>query len=112
MGIISLDFLELLPLAHLLYGDPGTVHHRWEDGSWRTIQMLDGVSQGCLLLAIFAALVLDRVLRLLDALLCQQANACLLYGDCGDDGHGSIAHLIGWVDDVTARVPLVDLIFL
>ena len=33
MGIIHLDFPEL-PLAHFLYGGPGTVHHHWEDGSW------------------------------------------------------------------------------
>ena len=62
MNIISLDFPELLPLAHLLYGSPGTVHHRWEDGPWRAIQMLEWVNQECLLLAIFAALVLERVL--------------------------------------------------
>ena len=74
MNIIALDFPELLPLAYLLYGGPGTVHHRWEDGSWRSIQMLEGVNQGCPLLAIFAALVLDRVLRPLDALLRQRAN--------------------------------------
>ena len=99
MNIIVLDFPELLPLAHLLYGGPGTVHHRWEDGSWCSIQMLEGVNQGCPLSAIFAALVLDRVLRPVDALLRQRANDRLLNGDRGDDGHGSITHLFGWVED-------------
>ena len=70
--------------------------------------MLEGVNQGCPLSAIFAALVLNRVLRPLNALLCQQANGCLLYGDHGNDGHGSITHLFGWVDDVTAGVPPID----
>ena len=53
--------------------------------------------------------MLDQVLRPLDALLRQRVNDRLLYGDRGDDGHGSITHLFGWVDDVMAQVPLVDL---
>ena len=73
--------------------------------------MLEGVNQGCPLLVIFAALVLDRVLWPLDALLRQQANDRLLSGDHGDHGHGPITHLFGWVDDVMAGVPLVDLKF-
>ena len=55
--------------------------------------------------------MLDRVLRPLDSLLHQQANDRLLNRDHGDDGHGSITHLFGWVDDVTAGVPIVDLEF-
>ena len=112
MNITALDFPELLPLAHLLCGGPGTVHHHWEDGSWRSIKMLEGVNQGCPLLAIFAALVLERGLRPLDALLRQRTTDRLLRGDRGDDGHVSITHLFGWVDDVTSGVPPVDLIFL
>ena len=88
MNIISLNFSELLPLAYLLYSGPGTVHHHCEDGSWCAIQMLEGVNQGCPLSAIFAVLVLDRVLCPLDALLRQRANDHLLYGDPDDDGHG------------------------
>ena len=83
MNIIFLDFPELLPLAHLLYGGPGIVHHRWEDGSWCAIQMLERVNQGCRLSAIFAALVLDQVLCPLDALLRQRANDRFLSGDHG-----------------------------
>ena len=52
--------------------------------------------------------MLDRVLRPLDALLHQRANDRLLSSDCDDDGHRSITHLFGWVDDVTSGVPLVD----
>ena len=72
--------------------------------------MLEGVNQGCPLSAIFAELVLDRVLCLLDALLCQRANDRLLCGDRGENIYWSITHLFGWVDDVMAGVTLVDLI--
>ena len=47
MESIRVSFPELLPLAHLLYGAPGSVHHRWEDGSWKVIKMIEGVNQGC-----------------------------------------------------------------
>ena len=112
MDIIQTDYSKLLSLVYLFYGSPGSIHHHWEkDGAWRALLVLEGVKQGCPLSAIFVALVLDRVLCSLDALLCQRANDRLLSGDLGDDDHGSITHLSGWVDDVTAGVPLVDLKF-
>ena len=109
--IIGTTFPELLPLAHLLYGNDGTVHHRWEDGGWRTISMIEGLNQGCPLSSIFAALVLDRILRPLDNSLKIRSTARLASGDTGDDGYGSIAHILAWVDDVTSGVPLIDLAF-
>ena len=73
--------------------------------------MLEGVNQGCPLSAIFADLVLDRVLRPLDKLLRKRAKARLDRGDLGDDGMGSITNLFVWVDDVCGAIPLVDLKF-
>ena len=69
MESIRVSFPEFLPLAHILYGAPGLVHHHWGDGSWRIIEMLEGVNRGCPLSALFAALVLDRVIRPLDSML-------------------------------------------
>ena len=66
METIGESFPELLPLAHLVYGRPGTVRHRWEDGTCRQITMVKGVNQGCPLSIIFSVLVLDWVLRPLD----------------------------------------------
>ena len=73
--------------------------------------MLEGVNQGCSLSAVFAALVLDRVLRPLDKLLRNLAKARLDRGDLGNDGMGSITNLFAWVDDVCGAIPLVDLKF-
>ena len=108
---IRVSFPELLPLAHLLYGAPGSVHHRWEDGSWKVIEMVEGVNQGCPLSALFAALVLDRVIRPLDGMLRERAQERVANGDYGDDGQGSVTNMFAWVDDVCSCIPLVDLRF-
>jgi hypothetical protein len=60
----------------------------------------------------FAYLVIARILQPLDTLLKSRVAAHLLNGHPGDDSKGSIIHLLGYVDDVSACVPLVDLKFL
>ncbi|KAL7531801.1 hypothetical protein ACHAWF_003911, partial [Thalassiosira exigua] len=102
---------EMLPLALLLYGDPGQVHFRWEDGTWRIIDVLEGLAQGCPLSGLFAALVLNEIVRPVDNMLRERAAARLASGDKGDDGHGGVTHFGGWVDDLSAGVPLEDLEF-
>ena len=69
MNIIAADYPELLAIANLLYHDPGGIHYRWEDGSWRKTHMQEGVNQGCPLSSLFATLVLLRVLRPLNCLM-------------------------------------------
>jgi len=61
---------------------------------------------------IFASLVVARLLQPLDELLKSRANTRLLAGNTGDDESGGITHLLGYVDDVSACVPLEDLQFL
>ena len=68
MNIIAADYPELLAIANLLYHDPGVIHYRWEDGTWRKTHMQEGVNQGCPLSSLFATRVLLRVLRLLNCL--------------------------------------------
>jgi hypothetical protein len=41
------SFPELLPLTKLFYHEATTVHHKCDDGTWRTLLMKEGVSQGC-----------------------------------------------------------------
>jgi hypothetical protein len=72
--VISNSFPEILPLTTLFYSDPGTVHHKWADGTWRTLTMAEGVSQGCPLSPIFASLVVACLLRPLDHLLRHRAT--------------------------------------
>lgn len=112
LHLINDYYPELIPIAQLLYGSESTVHFRWEDGSWRTISMTDGLHQGCPLSAIFAALVLSRVLAPIDNKLRARAAARVAAGDAGDDGMGSITNLFAYVDDVSACPPLMDLRFL
>ena len=71
MNLLEIEFPELLPLALLLYGRPNKVHFKWHDGSWRQITMIEGVNQGCPFSAVLVALVLDRLIRPLDAALRQ-----------------------------------------
>jgi hypothetical protein len=74
--------------------------------------MEEGVSQGYPLSPIFASLVVAQLLQPLDTCLKSCAAACLLDGHTGDDGKGSITHLLGYVDDVSACVSLANLQFL
>ena len=39
--VIRQHFPEILPLTTLFYGTEMTVHHKWNDGSWRHLQMKD-----------------------------------------------------------------------
>jgi hypothetical protein len=110
--VIRLHFPELLPLTTLFYGNVMTVHHKWNDGSWRQLQMREGVSQGCPLSPLFASFVVARLLGPIDKLLRDRAALRLSSGDPGDDGHGGISHLLSYVDDISTCVYLPDLNFL
>jgi hypothetical protein len=61
--IINKDFPELSGLMHLLCADSGDVFSKWNQVSWKWLQMKEGVNQGCPLSPIFATLVLYRVLK-------------------------------------------------
>jgi hypothetical protein len=110
--VITDSFPEIPPLTTLFYEKAGTVHHKWADGTWRTLLMEEGISQGCPLSPIFASLVVSTLLQPLDIKLRDQAATRLRNGDPGDDGFGGITHLLGYVDDVSACVPLKDLQFM
>ena len=109
VNIIQAEFPELLQLYRLLYDDPSKAHYRWEDGSWRTLDMNEGVGQGCPLSTLFATLVLNNVLLPLQQELNERAASRVADNDTGDDGYGSVTHIMALIDDTTAVVPLVDL---
>jgi hypothetical protein len=110
--VIGRHFPKILPLTTLFYGTDMTVHHKWNDGSWRHLQMKEGVSQGCPLSPLFASFVVALLLAPIDKLLRKRAASRLASGDTGDDGHGGISHLLSYVDDISTCVYLDDLQFL
>jgi hypothetical protein len=111
-NVIETSFPEILPLTTLFYQNATTVHHKWDDGTWRTLLMKEGVSQGCPLSPLFASFVVARLLQPIDSLLRERAATRLASGDPGDDGFGGISHLLGFVDDISSCVFLPDLPFL
>ena len=64
--VIADSFPEIPPLATLIYKQAGTVQHKLADGTWHTLLMEEGVSQGCPLSHIFALLVVTNLLWPLD----------------------------------------------
>jgi hypothetical protein len=98
----------MLPLTTLFYKHAGTVHHKWTNGTWCTLFMEEGVSQGCPLSPIFASLVVANLLQPPDIELRKRATTRLLNGNPGNNSFGSITHLLGYIDDVSACNPLAD----
>ncbi len=74
--------------------------------------MEEGISQGCPLSPIFASLVIANLLQPFDIELRERATTHLLNGNPGNNGFGGIPHLLGYVDNISACIPLTDLQFL
>jgi hypothetical protein len=78
--IITAHFPELLPLTSMLYNETGEVWLRMADGSWATIDMVEGTNQGCPLSSTLAAIVLHSVIASIADLLQQRAASRLAQG--------------------------------
>ena len=98
--IIANDFPALESFADMLYEEDGETYVRMGDGSWAIIPVTEGFSQGCPLSPVFAALVLNAIIKTIHPELEARAKARLRRGDKGDDGRGSVALLMAYVDDV------------
>ena len=61
--IIATNFPELQDFIDMLYQDKGQTLVRKDDGTWTTIPVREGFSQGCPASPLFAALVLNYILR-------------------------------------------------
>jgi hypothetical protein len=83
-NVFAKSFPQMLPLTTLFYEQAGTVHHKWADGTWHTLLMEEGVSQGCPLSPIFASLVIANLLHPLDIELHERAATHLLNGVPGN----------------------------
>jgi hypothetical protein len=109
--IIAEHFPELLPLTSMLYNETGEVWLRMADGSWTTIDMVEGTNQGCPLSSTLAAIVLHSVIAPIADLLQQRAAARLAQGNPGDDGHGGVSVPMGYVDDKNVCLYIEDVHF-
>lgn len=108
LQIISREFPELEPFAECLYEDFGTTQVKRSDGTWESIQVEEGFSQGCPASPIFAALVLTHILTKINRTLSQLALKRLTAGNLLDDGQGGKPLILGYVDDVNILLPTED----
>ncbi|KAL7524723.1 hypothetical protein ACHAXR_000688, partial [Thalassiosira sp. AJA248-18] len=109
--IITSKYPELLPLVRMLYAEPGTVFFRMADGTWNKQMMEECADQGCPLSATPAALVLNEILRPLDAKLKARAKQRMDNGNAMDDGCGGETHPMGYIDDCGSAVVHADALF-
>ena len=65
-NVFETSFPELLPLTKLFYHEANTFHHKWDDRTWHTLLMNEGVSQGCPLSHLFVSFVVARLLEPID----------------------------------------------
>jgi hypothetical protein len=103
---INKDSPELSGLMHLLYANNGDVFLKWNQVSWTSLQMKEGINQGCPLSPIFETLVLHRILKPLDEQLQHKAAACLANGIPGNNSFGSLAHPFAYMDDLSPTIVL------
>ncbi|KAL7546779.1 hypothetical protein ACHAWF_010126, partial [Thalassiosira exigua] len=112
MDILREEYPELVVVCSLLYGDGTSAYYNWEDSTWRSISIWEGLNQeDCPLSGSLAALVMGRIMRPVDELLRARAAVWLADRDPANDGHNGITHFMGWVDDTTAAILLEDIRF-
>jgi len=106
--ILERDFPELSPLADMLYKEAGHQMVRKADGTWVAIPVEEGFSQGCPFSPIFAAIVLNHILRKVHRDLMLKAVKRMADNNPHDDGMGGIAIIMAYVDDTNILIPLED----
>jgi hypothetical protein len=100
--LIAEKFPTLEPFTDLIYEEAGETFVRLEDGSWTTIPVTEGFSQGCPFSPTFAAIVLNDILTQIQPELETRAKHRLLQGNKGDDDFGSLGFVFSYVDDTNA----------
>ncbi|KAL7526297.1 hypothetical protein ACHAXR_004116, partial [Thalassiosira sp. AJA248-18] len=104
--IVRDDFPCLQSFVDSLYATPGKSCVKMSDGGWEDIVVSEGFSQGCPLSPILAAIVLNYILKKVDAIL--KARAKSRPAANSDDGLGGLAIILAYVDDANFLVPLED----
>ena len=104
--IVREDFPCLENFVDSLYAQPGKTCVKLDDGEWEEIPVCEGFSQGCPLSPILAAIVLNFILKKVDAIL--GARAATRNKQNSDDKLGGLALILAYVDDANFLVPLED----
>ena len=104
--IVREEFPSLEAFVDCLYEDQGSTVVKMEDGSWETIPVTEGFSQGCPLSPILAAIVLNYILKQVDERLSKHAKRRAR--SSSDDGLGCLAIIMAYVDDANFLVHLDD----
>ena len=108
LHILEQDFPELVPFALSLYHRPGHTVLKRSDGTWESITVPEGFSQGCPASPIFAAIVLNHILKQVNQALCIRAQQRCADGNGLDDREGGKPIILAYVDDTNILVPLED----
>ena len=105
--IIKREFPELESFADLLYETEGATGVKMADGSWTYIPVREGFSQGCHMPPVFVAMVLGKILKILDQEFHERA-AHRKDQNSMDDNKGGVPIILAYVDDVNCLLPLED----
>jgi len=107
--IILQKFPHLLPLFDILYFHESKCWYRNEKGERNSFARMEGSSQGCPFAALLACLVLHDVLAPIHIQLQQRAKNRKQSQGPDDDGQGSLAIIMSYIDDCTLSIPYQDL---
>ncbi len=106
--IVAEEFPRLQPFVDSLYEKEGQSCVKLDDGTWENIPVREGFSQGCPLSPILAAVVLNHILKKVDAKLRKISSTRSKLDS--DDELGGIALIMAYVDDANFLVPLEDVL--
>ena len=109
--ILHANFPHLLPLFDVLYYDDTRCWYRQPDGQRQFILRREGSSQGCPFAAFLACLVLDDIIKKIDTELHVRATARRTSNCVSDDGLGTRAIVMSYIDDTTVSIGYQDLKF-
>jgi len=107
--IIHSQFPHLLPLFDILYYEDTKCWYRQPDGRRNFILRKEGSSQGCPFAAFLACLVLDDIIKKIDSELHVRATSRKNNNCISDDGLGTRAIVMSYIDDTTVSIGFEDL---
>jgi len=109
--IIHSQFPHLLPLFDVLYYEDTKCWYRQPDGRRNFILRKESSSQGCPFAAFLACLVLDDIIKKIDNELHVRATSRKNTNCISDDGLGTRAIVMSYIDGTTVSIGFEDLKF-